>query len=1408
MTLSLIPVTFNNVNIFIDSNAEFYRSKLETLSTAISTHPALASYFDVPTGRFADDALGSDGKLDIEFRLISGTTTTFVEKSYDANNVPTIVINLNPTDIDGLSTYLGFDGKVHDITFNRAITHELVHIITGFDDAGLEDSTAIQNALATPNSDFIGDTVRLTNLVMAEKFSEIDRAHYPFGVDIEVLNNPLPDSNFVINDFTMGDNVTFDAVFTTSQFDNLATQNLINKIGNSVASVDPNSGELSTRETNDLIVTFDGQDTIFAGGGNDYIYSGQGPDLVYAGEGDDFINSGSGSGVDTLHGEGGDDRIIAGNGDDFIFGGDDDDTIEGQDGGDFIEGNDGRDHLIGGEGNDTLDGTLNGIEDDKDGDYLVGGDGDDTFYIGLSDDIGRSFLLGTRGSLTINMDLDKVVDVVNDQDKTGLIVFPELDVLQFPTGAIGRGQPPVYLGKVYDEWFPSIDGDVWLVIASPTDQDDLVPFREELHIFATFYTWFDDITGTQRSGLLLFSDRGETGEYQAIVILENFHDGDFGITSTNSPSDYFGTPNDDNFDGDDGDGDIDGNGGDDSLGGGGGNDNLNGGNGNDSLFGGTGNDNIIGGNGSDVINGGDGNDTVDYSDSGSGVIVNLATNSVSGGTANGDQISNIENITGSRFDDVLTGDSNDNTINGAGGTDTIDGGEGSDTLSYESLIENGAGGTGVTLDLLNGTVSGSGINGTTISSIENLTGTFSSDTLIGDNGDNVLNGLLDTGDTITGNGGNDIIYVDGSAELNRSDGGAGVDTVIYRHDNIGSITYTLGTNNYENFIIDSSSRNSFIRVNGDNEANRIEDQRENPSSPGDVEFKGFGGDDTLIGGFGNDTLDGGTGNDFIDGGAGRDRVLYGNNQGQFIVNLVVGTAVFANGEIDQLVNIEDITIRNGDNTFIGNHAANRIWIGNGNDNIFAGAGNDEVAIQFGGGTDTLNGESGIDTLVTTTSLGNATVNLLAGSFSSSDGSQANVFGFENVTTGNGDDLIIGSDVSNTLDGNGGTDQIFASGGDDIILHGEGDDLYDGGTGSDTVDYSEVGLGDNSGLFIDLVNGVVVNSSDNEQDNLVSIENVIGGYQDDYLSGNSADNTIDGFLGDDTIFGLDGNDILVGNGGADSLQGGNGDDTIIIDGDDIWYSGDAGIDTLIYIPRNGSVPVTDFNYALDQGGFENAEFGAGNDTIYGGESNNNISGGAGNDTLFGFGGDDTLIGGDGMDSLQGGDGNDRIVFDEDDIWWSGDSGIDTAVYVGSGNITYALDQGAFENAEFGSGNDTIYGGEVSNNIQGGAGDDTIFGYGGSDTIIGGSGNDSLFGGVGADVFVFSDNSGHDAVLDFENGLDVIDLSSHSQIVDFNDVINLASQVGSDVIIDFGNGSTIGLVNVDLTTEIDQSDFLFA
>jgi Ca2+-binding RTX toxin-like protein len=107
---------------------------------------------------------------------------------------------------------------------------------------------------------------------------------------------------------------------------------------------------------------------------------------------------------------------------------------------------------------------------------------------------------------------------------------------------------------------------------------------------------------------------------------------------------------------------------------------------NDTLTGSVANESFLGGFGADIINGGGGIDTVEYNFVGSGVIVNLLTGAVSGSAGN-DVLSNIENVSGSIFNDTITGNAFANNLKGNGGSDRLDGGAGADTLSSGAGVD-------------------------------------------------------------------------------------------------------------------------------------------------------------------------------------------------------------------------------------------------------------------------------------------------------------------------------------------------------------------------------------------------------------------------------------------------------------------------------------------------------------------------------------------------------------------------------------------------------------------------------------------------------------------------------------------------------------------------------------------------
>jgi Ca2+-binding RTX toxin-like protein len=246
---------------------------------------------------------------------------------------------------------------------------------------------------------------------------------------------------------------------------------------------------------------------------------------------------------------------------------------------------------------------------------------------------------------------------------------------------------------------------------------------------------------------------------------------------------------------------LTGNSGNNILMGGVGNDTLSGGDGNDVLNGEDGDDVIFGGAGVDTIDGGAGRDTASYSGSGAAVTVNLGTGVNTGGHAQGDVLSNIENLIGSSFHgDTLTGNTDVNRLEGGGGNDTLEGGGGADTLvggaDNDTYVIHNSGVTIIETVNQGADLVQSSIAFTLDDHLENLTLTGSSSTngtgnglnnvITGNSNNNLLKGEAGD-DTLIGGGGNDTLeggagndtFVIGASHLNSGifNGGADTDTL-------------------------------------------------------------------------------------------------------------------------------------------------------------------------------------------------------------------------------------------------------------------------------------------------------------------------------------------------------------------------------------------------------------------------------------------------------------------------------------------------------------------------------------------------------------------------------------------------------------------------------------------------------
>jgi Ca2+-binding RTX toxin-like protein len=132
------------------------------------------------------------------------------------------------------------------------------------------------------------------------------------------------------------------------------------------------------------------------------------------------------------------------------------------------------------------------------------------------------------------------------------------------------------------------------------------------------------------------------------------------------------------------------------------------------------------------------------------VTVSLNGGPGSGGDAQGDGMSGIENLTGSAFADTLTGDGNANVLRGSAGADTMAGKGGNDTYVVDNIGDNVVETVGNGIDTIVTSVSyalraGSEVEklaalGSTTMTAINLTGNEVNNTLIGNGAENLLSG--------------------------------------------------------------------------------------------------------------------------------------------------------------------------------------------------------------------------------------------------------------------------------------------------------------------------------------------------------------------------------------------------------------------------------------------------------------------------------------------------------------------------------------------------------------------------------------------------------------------------------------------------------------------------------------------
>ena len=331
------------------------------------------------------------------------------------------------------------------------------------------------------------------------------------------------------------------------------------------------------------------------------------------------------------------------------------------------------------------------------------------------------------------------------------------------------------------------------------------------------------------------------------------------------------------------------------------------------------------------------------------------------------------------------------------------------------------------------------------------------------------------------------------------------------------------------------------------------------------------------------------------------------------------------------------------------------------------------------------------------------------------------------------------------------------------------------------------------------------------------DRLFGDDGDDVLKGEDGEDQLRGGDGNDAMHGGRGNDYIVGGSGRDSAWGGDGNDRFVDGGGEgDHYHGGAGVDMMVY--RGQSVTVNLLDSSQNAGaaagdvhaGIERFVGTNGDDEFVANDSGIAVFGRDGDDTFVGGAGDDYFAGGSGSDTASGGDGNDRFVDnggDADD--YDGGAGVDMMVYHGQSASVNLADNS--QNAGSAAGDthaniERFVGTNGDDTFVGDEGDNFFFGRNGDDTFEGGSGRDSFVGGLGADSFVFRPGLEVDVVRDYEQGVDVLDISAFGVTAEtFADDVSIEGR-GPHTHIVIGEDRII-LVRTD-AADIDQDDLLLA
>lgn len=865
---------------------------------------------------------------------------------------------------------------------------------------------------------------------------------------------------------------------------------------------------------------------------NEYTFLSQ-DDFVYAGDGNDGFSFMDGE--DTVYGGAGDDALgkintfayNPGTGTFDVVSGSGDLTAYGEDGNDTLQGGAGDDTLDGGAGDDVFNNFYTGGND-----VLNGGEGDDLFALGAES---GNTVLGGAGTDTValyaaNLFAGTSTSFVIDLEAQTVEGGGVTHTLSGIENAFGSEQADQIIGDDLTNRIEGLDGD-----------DDL-----QGGLGSDVY-WFGGSSGDEGYDTLL--DTG--GEDDAIAFYESvlFEDLLFTVLGEDLEIDY--------------------------------------------LYGAvliqgqfaSGNENRI--------------ETLMFADGSSLDLTTYLTWTPADDTANnpfngtgavdvlyalgGDDsvfgLADHDALHGGEGDDELSGGDGNDLLDGGIGSDALDGGSGSDTASYRGAAQ------GIVADLVANLVEDGLEDIDTLTSVENVKGSFFDDIFISGTGANIL------------------------------DGGSGVDTVDYSASTVKVLI------DLKNATASSGYAQGDVLTGIENIIGS-DDSGERDTIYGDANANVITGLD------GNDILEGGGGADVVDGGDGWDYARYTRSTSAVTVNLETQVNTGGDAQGDIILNIEAITGSAHNDTLIGDGGANYIRGGNGNDYL---AGN-------GGGQDLLFGEAGNDTYFFTSgtvvmSETTGTDRIVFNSIWRPDEVvvNGNFISFEdavdNITLNTNISLFeefefFGygvMDLATLISLNPDAPDTIGDGDDNVFYATEAAESFYGLEGIDTVSYENSTLG----VWVDLLNNTG-QYGDAENDTYYDIENVTGSniYHITGSDTSAERDRIWGNEGVNEIRGLAGNDILEGDGGADIIDGGDGWDYARYEraGSGVQINLETGVHT-------GSDAAGDTLLNIEA--VTGSSYG---DSLTGGSGGDYLNGGGGNDLLNGRGGADVLLGGNGADTF--------------------------------------------------------------------------------------------------------------------------------------------------------------------------------